>query len=261
MPHPYPQRISRWSGSPAKRIFDTACVLLALPLLAPVALAVAAAVRVTSPGPVFFAQKRVGRHGRMFTIFKFRTILHFAERAPHPITTLHNQPFTPIGLMLRRWKLDELPQLVNVLLGHMSLVGPRPKIPEQAVFQLPCRPGLTGMATLAFAEEEAMLSRVSGDQLNAFYYDVVLPAKHKLDSEYLAHATLLSDLQLLAKSVLRRWDFVVRQRLKGAAQLAPEYDRSSFAARYSPPGTIEESIVSPGPNWVTYRVLIRNSRS
>jgi lipopolysaccharide/colanic/teichoic acid biosynthesis glycosyltransferase len=213
MSHTSARGISSWSDSSTKRIFDIGCVLLALPAAVPLAFAIAAAVRLTSPGPVLFLQKRVGRHGRAFTILKFRTIIHVTGKAHLPITTLDNQPFTPVGLMLRRSKLDELPQLMNVMLGHMSLVGPRPKMPEHAIFQLPCRPGLTGMATLAFAEEEALLSRVPHNQLDAFYSNVVLPAKHKMDSEYVARATFLSDLRLLVKSALRRWDSTASDRL------------------------------------------------
>jgi lipopolysaccharide/colanic/teichoic acid biosynthesis glycosyltransferase len=192
--------------SPAKRVFDTGCVVLSLPVLAPLALLVAASVRLTSRGPVLFRQRRVGCNGSEFTLLKFRTIVHVAGRANPSITTLDNQSFTFVGPILRRWKLDELPQLVNILLGHMSLVGPRPKMPEHTIFNVPCRPGLTGVATLACAEEEVILSRVPHDQLHSYYYNVLLPAKHKLDSEYLAHATLLSDVRILVKSALRQWD-------------------------------------------------------
>jgi XrtJ-associated TM-motif-TM protein len=198
--------LSPWSGSAAKRVFDCGCVLLALPVLAPLALAVAAAVRLTSPGPVLFLQKRMGRHGRTFTIFKFRTMIHAAHGAHHPITTLDNQSFTPVGPFLRYWKLDELPQLANVLLGHMSLVGPRPKMPDHAIFEVPCRPGITGMATVAFAQEEEILARVPENQLESYFHFVVLPAKAQMDAEYGASATLLSDIRLLVISVLRRWD-------------------------------------------------------
>ncbi len=99
--------LSSWSRSTAKRYFDCASVLVALPFLVPVLLAVALAVRVTSRGPVLFLQRRTGRHGRLFTIVKFRTIRR--DAANHAVTTADNQPFTPIGPFLRRWKLDELP--------------------------------------------------------------------------------------------------------------------------------------------------------
>jgi lipopolysaccharide/colanic/teichoic acid biosynthesis glycosyltransferase len=200
------KRLSPWSRSGAKRFFDCICVLLALPLLIPVLLAIGLAVRLTSSGPVLFLQERMGRHGRTFTILKFRTMIHTTDKAHHPVTTVGNQLFTPVGPFLRRWKLDELPQLLNVLLGDMSLVGPRPKMPEHLVSDFPCRPGITGAATIAFAREEMILDRVPKHQLNAYYHKVVLPAKRRLDARYMARATFLSDLKLLVDSVLRRWD-------------------------------------------------------
>jgi len=129
-----------------------------LPLLIPILLILAIAVWATSEGPVFFLQKRVGRDGCTFTILKFRTIVHDSRARYHAVTTAENQPFTPIGPFLRRWKLDELPQVFNVLMGHMSLVGPRPKMPEHVTKDLCCRPGITGAATIAFACEEAVLA-------------------------------------------------------------------------------------------------------
>ena len=134
------------------------------------------------------------------------------------VTTSDNQQFTPVGPFLRRWKLDELPQLANVLLGHMSLVGPRPKLPEHIVPDPPCRPGVTGMATLVFRVRGAALARVPNDHLDAYYYAVVLPAKRQLDIEYMARATFLSDLKLLVNSVLRRWeDTALKSSLLAAA--------------------------------------------
>jgi lipopolysaccharide/colanic/teichoic acid biosynthesis glycosyltransferase len=187
--------------------------------------AIAAAVRLTSRGPVLFMQKRVGLHGRVFTIFKFRSMLHVAEKANHPITTSDNQRFTPIGRFLRRWKLDELPQMVNVLAGHMSLVGPRPKLPEHVLFDLPCRPGITGMATIVFACEETLLVFLPKDRLDAFYHGVVLPAKRKLDVDYMAGATFQSDIRLIVDSVLRRWktdtleDFIAFSKFDGDREI------------------------------------------
>jgi lipopolysaccharide/colanic/teichoic acid biosynthesis glycosyltransferase len=197
--------LSRWSCSAAKRVFDCACVVLTLPLLIPVLLAVALAVRISSRGPILFLQKRMGRHGQPFTIFKFRTLVHAADKAHHAVTTAANQRFTPVGRFLRRWKLDELPQIANVLLGEMSLVGPRPKLPEHVISDIPCRPGITGAATIAFAREELVLARVPKDYLEFYYRTIVLPAKHDLDAEYMARATFLSDVGLIFDSVLRRW--------------------------------------------------------
>lgn len=207
------KQLSPWSRSGAKRLFDCVCVLLALPLLVPVLLAIALAVRLTSSGPVLFMQKRMGRHGRTFTILKFRTLVHAADKAHHPVTTAGNQRFTPIGPFLRCWKLDELPQLLNVLRGDMSLVGSRPKMPEHLIADLPWRPGITGAATIAFAREELVLDRVPKHQLESYYHAVVLPAKRRLDTEYMARATFFSDFKLIVDSVLRRWDTSVMEEL------------------------------------------------
>jgi lipopolysaccharide/colanic/teichoic acid biosynthesis glycosyltransferase len=184
-----------------------------LPILIPTFLAVGLAVRLTSSGPVLFLQKRMGRHGREFTILKFRTMIHTSNKAHHPVTTSGNQLFTSVGPFLRRWKLDEVPQLFNVLAGHMSLVGPRPKLPAHAIKNVPCRAGITGAATIAFAREEEILDRVPKPHLESFYHSVVLPAKHQLDEEYMAKATFLSDLKLIVDSVLRRWDRAIIEHL------------------------------------------------
>jgi lipopolysaccharide/colanic/teichoic acid biosynthesis glycosyltransferase len=222
LPYLVVRQLSPWSRSRAKRLFDCACVLPALPLLIPVLLAISLAVRMTSAGPAFFLQKRLGLHGRSFTILKFRTMFLAADKAHPAVTTAGNQRFTPIGPFLRRWKLDELPQLLNVLRGEMSLVGPRPKMLEHAIADLPCRPGITGAATIAFAREEAVLDRVPRHHLESYYYSVVLPAKRRLDAEYMARATFFSDLKLIVDSVLRRWDCAIIEDLLHSGAFAAE---------------------------------------
>jgi lipopolysaccharide/colanic/teichoic acid biosynthesis glycosyltransferase len=129
------------------------------------------------------------------------------------VTTAVNQRFTPVGPFLRRWKLDELPQVFNVLRGEMSLVGPRPKLPSHQTTRLTCRPGITGRATLLFACEESVLAHVPHGELDRFYQDVVLPLKQKLDNEYMAEATLFSDLDLIVRSLARRWEGAELMRL------------------------------------------------
>lgn len=198
--------LSPWSRSTAKRVFDCTCVLVALPLLIPVFAVVALAVRLTSRGPVLFRQERMGKMGQSFTILKFRTMLHTKGRAHCAVATVGNGNFAPMGRFLRRYKLDELPQLLNVLLGHMSLVGPRPKMLEHSTVMLRCNPGITGAATIAFAREEVVLNRVSKDRLEDIYHAVLLPAKQRLDDDYMSRATFLSDVRLLVNTVLRRWD-------------------------------------------------------
>lgn len=222
VPRPGLNQLSPWSGSFAKRFFDCACVVVALPLVFPVLLAVALAVWLTSEGPVFFRQQRVGSNGRFFTILKFRTMIYDANAAYHAVTTDGNQPFTIIGPWLRRWKLDELPQVINVLRGDMSLVGPRPKMPEHAGAAIPCRPGITGAATIAFAREETLLDRVPEHDLEDYYHRVILPTKRRLDEEYMARATFFSDLKLIVNSILRRWDELIAERLLALEELHPD---------------------------------------
>lgn len=240
-------RVSPWSRSGAKRAFDCICVLLVLPLLIPIMLIIGLAVRLTSRGPILFTQRRMGRNGRAFTILKFRTMTHVPDRKHHAVTTAVNQRFTPIGPFLRTWKLDELPQLLNVLAGQMSLVGPRPKLPEHLVADVPCRPGITGAATVAFAREEAALARVPQHQVNDYYHVLVLPAKRHLDGAYMAQATFLSDLKLITKTVLRRWDDSILEEL-----LAPENFRRHAATRqlHVHPASIHFADLSARPGGV-----------
>ncbi len=199
-------RVSAWSRSSLKRLFDIGCVLLALPLLIPIFLILGLAVGLTSRGPVLFSQKRIGMNRRNFTIFKFRTMVHREDDARCKVTTSDNQCFTVIGPFLRRWKLDELPQVLNVLLGNMSMVGPRPKLAEHQLGELKCRPGITGAATIAFAREELILAQLPNHHLDGFYHSIILPAKFRLDREYMMRATFASDLKLILDTILRRWD-------------------------------------------------------
>lgn len=223
--------VSSWTSSFSKRLFDCFCVLLALPVLMPVFLAVALAVKFSSKGPILFIQRRMGLYGRTFPILKFRTMEYAAKSKHFAVTTMNNQKFTPCGPFLRRWKLDELPQLLNVLAGHMSLVGPRPKLPEHSKDQtcLYCRPGITGAATVAFAREEALLAKIPSEELNTFYHQVVLPAKIQMDAEYMAKATFSSDFCLLVNTVLRRWNNSIWDTLYVRAK--------KYAVRKSSPAT------------------------
>lgn len=223
--------LSPWCRSRHKRAFDVFCVCIALPLLIPVFFIISVAVTVTSPGPIFFIQKRMGRFGRMFSIYKFRTLTHCKKTTHHAVTTVENQKFTPVGRFLRRWKLDELPQLINVLTGDMSLVGPRPKLPEHQVALISCRPGITGAATVAFAREESLLASIPKDQLNHYYHSVILPTKHWLDARYASRSTFRSDLTMLVNSVLRRWDSSVVDSLIYAHYQASSADSGSGSAK------------------------------
>ena len=185
-----------WITSRRRRCLDFAVSVLGLTLSSPLLLLLGLLVRVTSGRPILFRQRRMGRHGEEFTLYKFRS-MHVEEEAGRPITVTGDSRITRCGAFLRRYKLDELPQLWNVLKGEMSLVGPRPKLPHHEGLQLSCRPGITGAATLTFRREEELLAIVPGEELEAFYAEVVKPSKARLDLEYLQKATLLSDLRLL----------------------------------------------------------------
>lgn len=198
--------LSRWSRSSSKRLFDLSCVLLALPAMLPLFLVIGLAVRLTSRGPVLFRQTRAGRNGKQFAIFKFRTMpVHGTSTDWTAITTNMNRALTLVGPFLRRYKLDELPELVNVLLGDMSLVGPRPKAPQRQATRLNCRPGITGNASVVFANEEAALAHVPTSDLERYYREVVVPLKQLMDERYMACATFTSDLKLIVASAFRSW--------------------------------------------------------
>lgn len=200
-----PERLSAWVQSPAKRVFDLVLVFAMLPILLPLFLIVAISVRISSRGPVLFRQKRVGRNGISFTIYKFRT-MHLSSERRTLITTINDPAITNPGRFLRWWKLDELPQFINVMRGDMSLVGPRPKVPEQLTRVSSCRPGITGAATIAFAQEEVFLAGIPEGKLEDYCRDVLLPLKQNLDERYMAEATPLSDLRFLLQTAMRRWD-------------------------------------------------------
>lgn len=199
--------LSAWTRSRAKRLFDVALVLMSLPLLLPLLLAIFLAIYISSGTPVLFRQTRIGHGGRPFTIYKFRTMDHPNDAVENAIATLSLGQVTGVGHILRRSKLDELPQVFNVLTGKMSLVGPRPKIPEQQLGGFTCRPGITGAATLAFAREEVLLAQIPKQQLGDFYRAEVLPVKQQMDSDYMARASLTSDLNILLRTITGHWGY------------------------------------------------------
>lgn len=187
---------SPWALSILRRTLEIAVAALALIGFLPIMFFAGLLVRWSSPGPVFFRQRRMGRNGREFTLYKFRSMCP-KKGSNSCITVTGDVRITPIGALLRRYKLDELPQFWNVLRGDMSLVGPRPKLPHHEALILACRPGITGAATLAFRNEEEFLSEIPEDQLETFYETFVKPAKAHLDLEYMRKATIASDLSVL----------------------------------------------------------------
>ncbi len=195
-----------------KRAFDVLVASLGLVLLAPLLFLVAILVKATSPGPVFFRQKRIGRKLRPFSIYKFRSMVAGPPTPGKEITIGEDSRITPVGRILRKTKIDELPQLLNVLKGEMSLVGPRPEVPKYVAmfhedFQeiLQIRPGITDLASIEYRDEAAILARAQSPEEE--YVRVVLPRKIGLAREYLRRSSLALDLKI----ILRTLSAVVRE--------------------------------------------------
>jgi lipopolysaccharide/colanic/teichoic acid biosynthesis glycosyltransferase len=166
----------------------------------------------------------MGRNGKEFTFYKFRSMTIETRPNDPTITAQGDRRITPVGLFLRRYKLDELPQFWNVLKGDMSLVGPRPKLPRYEPLRMAYRPGVTGEATLAFRNEEAMLAHVPTHQVDNFYEEFIKPVKAELDVAYMSKATLRSDLRVLWLTAAR---CVSCSKDSGKEQLAEVLSRCS----------------------------------
>ncbi|TXD99718.1 sugar transferase [Mitsuaria sp. TWR114] len=187
----------------AKRLFDIVCAGIGLLLLSPLLLAVAVWVRLDSPGPVMFRQERVGRFGATFRIHKFRTMRVDAPRLGPQITIGDDARITRSGRWLRASKVDELPQLWDVLRGAMSLVGPRPEVPRYVALYpaelrelvLSVRPGITDPASLSFRNESELLARAEDPERE--YVEVVMPMKLRLAADYVRNASLGGDIRLI----------------------------------------------------------------
>lgn len=190
-----------------KRLIDLLAAAAGLLLLLLPGLLLALAIRLDSPGPVFFRQQRVGRHGRLFGIHKFRTMRVDAERLGLPITVGHDPRVTRLGHWLRRHKLDELPQLIDVLLGDMSLVGPRPEVPRYVALYPPAlrervlsvRPGITDPVSLAHLDEAARLAAAADPERE--YIEVILPAKLAAAAAYADSASWRTDLAVIWRTL------------------------------------------------------------
>ena len=191
----------------AKRLFDLLGATLALLLLSPLLLTAALAIKLDTRGPVFYRQQRVGRHGVPFAIHKFRTMAHGAGGLP---LTVGNDPrVTRVGAFLRRTRIDELPQFIDVLQGHMSLVGPRPEVPRYVAHYpaalrdrvLALRPGITDPASLAYLDEARMLAQAADPERE--YIEVILPAKLQHAADYSARANLGTDIGVLVRTAWR----------------------------------------------------------
>lgn len=188
-----------------KRAFDIVCAALGLLVLSPVLLLCALLVGLTSPGGVLFRQERVGKDGVPFTIYKFRSMRK--DNAGLKISTSSDSRITPVGRVLRKAKLDELPQLWNVLKGDMSFVGPRPEVREYTDLYTPeqrqvllVRPGITGLASIRYRNENDLLS--ASTDPNRTYIEEVMPAKLALDLEYIPRACVSYDVRLILETLV-----------------------------------------------------------
>lgn len=189
-----------------KTLFDRTCAFFGLIALSPALLAIALLIRIKMPGgPVIFKQTRIGRHGKPFTMYKFRSMtMHHSGSS---VSVKGESRITPLGSVLRKYKLDELPELWNVLKGDMSLVGPRPDVPgyadklqgdDREILRL--RPGITGPASLKYRDEEELLARQTDPQ--RYNDEVIFPDKTRINRAYLAHWSFGLDLKIIFCTVL-----------------------------------------------------------
>jgi lipopolysaccharide/colanic/teichoic acid biosynthesis glycosyltransferase len=200
-----PRYVSSWCMSKRKRCFDLVLSIIALILFSPMMLLIAWLIKITSQGPALFRQERVGLYQQTFVILKFRTMQNRSELFDSgPTVTRHGDSrMTKVGALLRRLKLDELPQLVNVVRGEMSFVGPRPKIAQHENLCMLCRPGITGAATIEFSHEEGLLTGVPDELVERYVTTVLNPEKCKLDIQYIETTKFATDLKILMNTIFK----------------------------------------------------------
>lgn len=189
-----------------KRIFDIGASFFGLVILSPILLLIAIFIKIDSKGPVFFKQQRVGKNKKVFEIYKFRTMVTDAEKIGKQITIGNDSRITNVGKFIRKCKLDELPQLLNVLRGEMSLVGPRPEVPRYVDLYdeyqeqiLLVKPGITDYASIEFRNENEIL----GGSINPekTYISEVMPVKIDLNLKYIKKISLIEDVHLILKTI------------------------------------------------------------
>ena len=192
----------------AKRFFDLLVSTVMLVLLNPLLLVLALAVKFSSKGPVFYMQERIGKNENPFRIFKFRTMFLDADKKGLLTVGGRDPRVTPVGYFLRKYKLDELPQLFNVVLGEMSLVGPRPEVKRYVEMYsveqkkvLEVNPGITDYASIEYANENELLGKA--DDPEKMYVEEIMPAKLKLNLKYLREQSFLVDLKIIFKTAMK----------------------------------------------------------
>ena len=191
----------------AKRTMDIVLSACALAVLWPLLLLIALAIWIDDPGPVFYRQVRVGRNGKTFRIFKFRSMVMDADKKGLAITVGRDSRITRVGAVLRKTKLDELAQLLNVFLGQMSFVGPRPEVPKYVELYTPyqrqvllVRPGITDYASIAYRNENDLLAGAPDPE--AMYIEQIMPDKIELNMKYLREISPLADIRLILKTIV-----------------------------------------------------------
>lgn len=201
-----------------KRLFDVLFSAMGLLFFSPILVVLAILIKAGDKGPIFYRGVRVGQNGRVFRIFKFRSMVVNAEKIGGASTADDDSRITRIGKFLRKYKLDELPQLLNVLKGEMSFVGPRPQVPwavdlytKEESRLLTLRPGLTDYASVIFSNEGAILHGTENpDQV---YLEKIAPAKIKLGLMYVQNRSLMTDIRIICVTILRIFEGVLSKRL------------------------------------------------
>lgn len=198
-----------------KRFFDIIFSLIGLLILSPLFIILAIAIKIDSKGPVFYRQERVTRYNRTFKIFKFRTMIQDADKKGSLVTTKNDNRITRVGRLIRKCRLDEIPQLINVLKGDMSFVGTRPEVrkytesyTDEMKATLLMRAGVTSQASIKFKDEDAIIEKYTNESssIDTIYTTKVLPKKMKLNTEYIKMFSVIRDLQIIMKTVLIAMD-------------------------------------------------------
>lgn len=191
-----------------KRLLDIVASGIGIIILSPILIIISIIIKITSRGPIFFKQVRVGKNEKKFKILKFRTMIVDAEKVGKQITVGNDPRITRIGSFLRKYKLDELPQLINVFIGNMSLVGPRPEVPryvelysneQRKVFNV--KPGITDLASIRYRDENDILGKV--DNPDRYYIDVIMQDKLNLNLEYIDKGNVFFDIFIIIKTIVK----------------------------------------------------------
>ncbi len=192
-----------------KRLFDFIFSLIGLIVLFPVFILITFLIKIFSPGPIFYKAKRIGKNGKIFEMYKFRTMVPNADKIGGPSTAGDDSRLTKIGKFLRKFQLDELPQLINILKGEMSLVGPRPEVPfyvdmmtkEEKDIILSVKPGLTDFASLWDFHEEEILKGSSDPE--KIYQEKIWPEKKRLQIKYIRERSFWTDIKIILKTIIK----------------------------------------------------------